>query len=74
MLADDRADQETVLAERNERRPRLELVREAFGQLDRREREIVVERCLKDKSTTLGELDAATRFRASGSVRLRYAP
>jgi RNA polymerase sigma-32 factor len=58
MLADDRADQETAIAERSERRRRVELLREAIGQLNRQEREIVVERCLKDKSTKLRELGA----------------
>lgn len=56
MLRDDAPDQETVAGERSELRWRRQLVRGALKQLNPRERDIIVERRLKDKPATLCEL------------------
>src|ERR1700761_6695175 len=55
-LADDTADQETRLAEREERGDRHEALTSAMDTLSERERDIIQERRLKDEPATLEEL------------------
>ena len=55
-LADDTMDQETRLAEREERGDRHELLNSALDTLTERERDIIQERRLKDEPATLEEL------------------
>ena len=55
-LADDMPDQETRLAEREERGDRHELLTSALDTLSERERDIIQERRLKDEPATLEEL------------------
>ena len=55
-LADDRDDQETVLSQRQETDQRHELLIRAMDKLNLREREIIVERRLKDDPMTLEDL------------------
>ena len=55
-LADDIPDQETRLAEREERGDRHELLTSALDTLSERERDIIQERRLKDEPATLEEL------------------
>jgi RNA polymerase sigma-32 factor len=55
-LADDMPDQETRLAEREERGDRHELLTSALDTLNERERDIIQERRLKDEPATLEEL------------------
>jgi RNA polymerase sigma-32 factor len=56
LLADDAPDQETIVAERSERRRQRRLVSGALNHLDPRERDIVLQRHFRDKPATLGEL------------------
>ena len=55
-LADDMPDQETRLAEREERSDRHEALTNALDTLSERERDIIQERRLKDEPATLEEL------------------
>ena len=55
-LADDMPDQETRLAEREERGDRHDLLTSALDTLNERERDIIQERRLKDEPATLEEL------------------
>ena len=55
-LADDTMDQETRLAEREERGDRHEALSSALDTLNERERDIIQERRLKDEPATLEEL------------------
>jgi RNA polymerase sigma-32 factor len=55
-LADDMPDQETRLAEREERVDRHEALAQALDTLSERERDIIQERRLKDEPATLEEL------------------
>ena len=55
-LADDTMDQETRLAEREERGDRHEALSSALDTLSERERDIIQERRLKDEPATLEEL------------------
>ena len=55
-LADDTIDQETRLAEREERGDRHEALSNALDTLSERERDIIQERRLKDEPATLEEL------------------
>jgi RNA polymerase sigma-32 factor len=55
-LADDTADQETRLAEREERGDRHELLANAMKELTDRERDIIEARRLRDEPATLEEL------------------
>jgi RNA polymerase sigma-32 factor len=55
-LADDTMDQETRLAEREERGDRHHLLTNALDTLNERERDIIQERRLKDEPATLEEL------------------
>jgi RNA polymerase sigma-32 factor len=55
-LADDTMDQETRLAEREERGDRHDLLTNALDTLNERERDIIQERRLKDEPATLEEL------------------
>jgi RNA polymerase sigma-32 factor len=55
-LADDTVDQETRLAEREERGDRHELLTNALDTLSERERDIIQERRLKDEPATLEDL------------------
>src|SRR5579872_1772098 len=55
-LADDTIDQETRLAEREERGDRHEALANALDMLNERERDIIQERRLKDEPATLEEL------------------
>jgi RNA polymerase sigma-32 factor len=55
-LADDTMDQETRLAEREERGDRHDLLTSALDTLNERERDIIQERRLKDEPATLEEL------------------
>ncbi|HEY2836167.1 MAG TPA: RNA polymerase sigma factor RpoH [Rhizomicrobium sp.] len=55
-LADDTIDQETRLAEREERGDRHEALTNALDTLNERERDIIQERRLKDEPATLEEL------------------
>jgi RNA polymerase sigma-32 factor len=55
-LADDTADQETRMAEREEMGERHELLSGALGELTEREREIIEARRLQDDPATLEEL------------------
>jgi RNA polymerase sigma-32 factor len=55
-LADDTMDQETRLAEREERGDRHEALTSALDTLSERERDIIQERRLKDEPATLEEL------------------
>jgi RNA polymerase sigma-32 factor len=55
-LADDTVDQETRLAEREERGDRHEALANALDTLSERERDIIQERRLKDEPATLEEL------------------
>jgi RNA polymerase sigma-32 factor len=57
-LADDTADQETRLAEDEEKSLRMGLLQEAMTELTDRERHILTERRLKDEPTTLEALAA----------------
>ena len=56
LLPDDAPDQETALAARAELRRRRQLVRKALQELNARERDIILERCFRDKPTTFAEL------------------
>ncbi|BAI75129.1 RNA polymerase sigma-32 factor (plasmid) [Azospirillum sp. B510] len=56
LLADDRPDQETVLADSEERRRRQQFLKLGLGVLDDRERRILVARRLRDEPLTLEEL------------------
>jgi len=56
MLPDDRPSQETLLADRDEFQDRKERLGQALKTLNNREREIIVERRLKDDPSTLEEL------------------
>ena len=62
-LADDTADQETMLAERDELDERQSLLRDALGELTDREREIIEARRLREEPLTLEDL--STRFGVS---------
>jgi RNA polymerase sigma-32 factor len=62
-LADDRPSQETVLAETDERVHRRKLLVESLARLDEREREILLERRLRDQPLTLEDL--GQRFHVS---------
>ncbi|MGH6828262.1 MAG: sigma-70 family RNA polymerase sigma factor, partial [Rhizomicrobium sp.] len=55
-LTDDTMDQETRLAEREERGDRHEALAEALDTLSERERDIIQERRLKDEPATLEDL------------------
>ncbi len=55
-LVDERADQESVVAEANELEHRRSLMNRAMGALNERERHILVERRLKDDPMTLEDL------------------
>jgi RNA polymerase sigma-32 factor len=55
-LEDEDADQATALAEKDELESRHELLMEAMGALNERERHILTERRLKDEPVTLEEL------------------
>ena len=55
-LVDETPDQETELAEREELEARRELLANALGLLNERERNILTERRLKDSPTTLEDL------------------
>jgi len=59
-IADERPDQETSMGETQELAQRRRLLGKAMAQLDAREREIVVERRLREAPPTLAEL--GTRF------------
>lgn len=56
LLVDDRADQEEVLANRQERRLGTVLLRDAMEQLNDRERHIITERRLRSSPITLEDL------------------
>jgi len=56
MLPDERPSQESVLADRGEYQERKELLGAALKTLNERERDIIVERRLKDDPSTLEEL------------------
>jgi RNA polymerase sigma-32 factor len=60
-LEDEDADQATALAERDELETRQELLLEAMGGLNERERHILTERRLKDEPVTLEELSQEYR-------------
>ncbi len=62
-LTDDSADQETMLAERDEMDERHELLQAALGELTDREKAIIQARRLKDEPETLEEL--STQFGVS---------
>ena len=62
-LTDDSADQETMLAERDEMDERHELLQLALGELTDREKAIIQARRLKDEPETLEEL--STQFGVS---------
>jgi RNA polymerase sigma-32 factor len=62
-LVDDQPTQEVVLAETEERAQRHKLLGEALAQLNEREREILVERRLRDEPLTLEDL--GQRFHVS---------
>jgi RNA polymerase sigma-32 factor len=55
-LVEPSSDQESVLMESDEFEKRRELLQEALGGLNERERHILVERCLADPPSTLEEL------------------
>lgn len=55
-LADDRDDQETILAQSQEMDQRHQMLVNAMSKLNSREREIIVERRLKDDPMTLEDL------------------
>lgn len=55
-LADDRDDQETILAQSQEMNQRHQMLVSAMSKLNSREREIIVERRLKDDPMTLEDL------------------
>ena len=57
-LTDDSADQETMLAERDEMDERHALLTDAMSELTEREQEIIKARRLKDEPATLEELSA----------------
>jgi len=63
LVDDKQVSQETVLADAEEYDQRMELMKEAMGELNDREREILTERRLKDNPTTLEDL--AERFGVS---------
>lgn len=56
LLADERPDQETTLADSEERRRRQQFLKLGLGVLDDRERQILVARRLRDEPLTLEEL------------------
>lgn len=56
LLPDERPNQETVVGDSEESRRRRNLLGAALKKLNSREREILVERRLKDEPATLGEL------------------
>ena len=56
LLADERPDQETVLAGAEERKRRQQFLKLGLGVLDDRERQILVARRLRDEPLTLEEL------------------
>jgi len=60
-LVDDREDQETLLAEKEETTRRNSLLPPALKELTLRERQIIVERHLKEKPTTLEDLSQQLR-------------
>jgi RNA polymerase sigma-32 factor len=62
-LVDERPNQETVLAEADEMAQRRKLLGEAMERLNAREREILVERRLREEPLTLEDL--SRRFRVS---------
>jgi len=62
-LVDERPSQETVLAETDEMTQRRKLLGEAMARLNAREREILVERRLRDEPLTLEDL--SRRFHVS---------
>ena len=62
-LADDRPNQETVLAEIDEAARRHKLLVESLARLNEREREILLERRLRDQPLTLEDL--SQRFHVS---------
>jgi RNA polymerase sigma-32 factor len=62
-LVDERPSQETVVAETDELTQRRKLLGEAMAQLNAREREILVERRLRDEPLTLEDL--SRRFHVS---------
>ena len=62
-LVDERPSQETVVAEADELTQRRKLLGEAMAQLNAREREILVERRLRDEPLTLEDL--SRRFHVS---------
>ena len=55
-LVDERDSQEIVLSEREEMGQRLKLLRRAMDHLNERERQILIERRLRDEPTTLEDL------------------
>jgi RNA polymerase sigma-32 factor len=62
-LVDERPTQETVVAEADEMTQRRKLLGEAMARLNAREREILVERRLRDEPLTLEDL--SRRFHVS---------
>ena len=62
-LVDERPSQETLLAEADEMTQRRKLLGEAMARLNAREREILVERRLRDEPLTLEDL--SRRFHVS---------
>ncbi len=56
LLADERPDQETILASAEERKRRQQFLKLGLGVLDDRERQILVARRLRDEPLTLEEL------------------
>ena len=62
-LVDERPSQETMLAEADEMTQRRKLLGEAMARLNAREREILVERRLRDEPLTLEDL--SRRFHVS---------
>jgi RNA polymerase sigma-32 factor len=62
-LADDRPNQETVLAETDEGVHRRKLLAESLARLNEREREILLQRHLRDQPVTLEDL--GQRFHVS---------
>jgi RNA polymerase sigma-32 factor len=61
-LVDDASDQETNLSERQELGLRRDLLREAMSHLTERERDILIERRLKEEPTTLEDLSQKYRI------------
>ena len=72
-LVDDSADQETLLADREESDARLGALRAALSVLNPRERRIFEARRLADEPITLEELRLNSAFRASACGKSRCA-